>query len=157
MYLNYLYRILRLRALRTYSNKRYKSCYYGDSPHLLSHQFKYSVVHSYSPNYGAINLSSLISSSLDNLARVRICMMMVPAVRGEMLMGGIWHREQFAWNTASPSVLVEPAFDVELLGFDPSSLAVNPVTLVVASIKQRNSLVITVPSWTAIAERGSDR
>jgi hypothetical protein len=36
--------------------------------------------------------------------------MMVPVVRGEILIGGIWHLEQFALKTSSPVVFVAPCF-----------------------------------------------
>src|SRR5437868_825801 len=52
--------------------------------------------------YGARKARSFFSSSRDSRARVRICIAMVPDTRGEMLIGGMWHREQFALNTSSP-------------------------------------------------------
>ena len=66
--------------------------------------------------------SSKSSSSRESLARVRMCMMTVPVVRGEMLMGGTWQRPQFAVKTSSPSVFAA-LFCCVFAGFDDSLVA----------------------------------
>jgi hypothetical protein len=54
-------------------------------------------------SYGAMYFNRSFSSSRDNRARVRMCMITVPVVRGERLMGAWWHREQFAAKTLAPA------------------------------------------------------
>jgi hypothetical protein len=63
----------------------------------------YPVSHpSAAATHGARYLRSSFSSSRDNRARTRICMRTVPVIRGERLIGGMWHREQFVMKTCSP-------------------------------------------------------
>ena len=53
--------------------------------------------------YGAMYFKRIFSSSRDSRARVRMCMITVPVIRGERLMGAWWHREQLAAKTFAPA------------------------------------------------------
>ena len=53
--------------------------------------------------YGARNFKSACSSCRESRARVLMCMITVPVIRGGRLIGAAWHREQFAANARSPA------------------------------------------------------
>src|SRR6266700_1272805 len=53
--------------------------------------------------YGARYFKRSRSSSRDSRARVLMCMITVPVIRGERLIGAVWQREQLAAKARSPA------------------------------------------------------
>jgi hypothetical protein len=60
------------------------------------------LAHRSNHSYGARYRSNASWSCRESFARTRMCITTVPVIRGEIVIGGLWQREQFCWNTSSP-------------------------------------------------------